>query len=155
MSPSVVVGQGGGATHHTCAVCVWMDKAGWVNSPPRHYPPPSPRVRGVRVYWREAGLGSNSCLVHNPPLLSVYVITVSSLHRNANLAFLFFRVPRSCIKFVFPRARFPRIPGKWEHETRNARPSLMVNNFKRDALEFVSGAAGGIPGPKIGLGLPP
>ena len=28
-----------------------------------------------------------------PPLLSVHVITVSSLHRNANLAFLFFPVP--------------------------------------------------------------
>ena len=86
---------GGGATHHMCAVCVWTDQAGRVNSPLRHYPPSS-RVRGVRVYWREAGLRSNSCLVHNtplPPLLSVNVITVSSLHRNANLAFLFFPVP--------------------------------------------------------------
>ena len=89
---------GGGATHHTRAVCVWTDQAGRVNSPPRHYPPPWSCVRGVRVYWREASLGSNSCLVHNrplPPLLSVHVITVSSLHRNANLAVLFFRVPHS------------------------------------------------------------
>ena len=63
-------------------------------------PPPRSCVCGVRVYWREASLGSNSCLVHNcplPPLLSVHVITVSSLHRNANLAFLFFGVQHSCI----------------------------------------------------------
>ena len=30
--------------------------------------PPSSGVPGVRVYWREACLRSNSCLVHNPPL---------------------------------------------------------------------------------------
>ena len=29
--------------------------------------PPSSCVRGVRVYWREAGLGSNSYLVFYPP----------------------------------------------------------------------------------------
>ena len=86
--------------------------------------PLSSRVR-VRVYWREACLGSNSCLVHNPPLplflsVPVHVISVSSLHRNANLAFLFFRIPRSCIKFAFPRARVPKIPGTREHETRIA-----------------------------------
>ena len=89
----------------------------------RHYHAPSSRVCGVGLYWREAGLGSNSYLDHNPPLpplLSVHVITVSSLHRNANLAFLFFRIPRSCIKFAFPRARVPKIPGTREHETRIA-----------------------------------
>ena len=81
-----------GATHHTFAACVWADQAGGVNSPSRHYPPSS-HVRGVGVYWREAGLGSNSYLFHNPPLpplLSVHVITLSSLHMNANLAFLCF-----------------------------------------------------------------
>ena len=90
------------ATHRMRAVCVWTDQVGRVNSPPRHYPPPPPssRVRGVCVYWREAGLSSYSCFVHHPPLpplLSVHIITVSSLHRNANLAFLFFRVPSSCV----------------------------------------------------------
>ena len=50
---------GWGATHHTRAECVWADQVGRVNSPPRHYPPSS-RVRSVRVYWLEAGLGSNS-----------------------------------------------------------------------------------------------
>ena len=91
VSKSVCVG-GGGATHHTFAACVWADQAGGVNSPSRHYPPSS-HVRGVGVYWREAGLGSNSYLFHNPPLpplLSVHVITLSSLHMNANLAFLCF-----------------------------------------------------------------
>ena len=58
-----VCGGGGGATHHTF-VCVWTDQADRVNSPL----PPSSRVRGVQVYWRKAGLRSNSCLVHNPPL---------------------------------------------------------------------------------------
>ena len=62
------------------------------------------------------------------PLLTEHVITVSShsLHRNANSAFLFFRVPRSCIRFAFPRVRVPKIPGTRERETRNARPSLNV-----------------------------
>ena len=73
-------------------------------------------------------------LVHNPPLLpllSEHVITVSShsLHRNANSAFLFFRVPRSCIKFAFPCVRVPKIPGTRERETRNARPSLVLMSF--------------------------
>ena len=30
---------GGGATHHTRAVCVWTDQGGGVNSPLRHYSP--------------------------------------------------------------------------------------------------------------------
>ena len=50
----------------------------------------------------------------------------SSLFRSANLAFLFFRVPRSCIKFAFPRARVPKMPGTQERKNRNVRPSLFV-----------------------------
>ena len=37
-----------------------------------------------------------------PPLLSVHVITVSSLQRNANLAFLLFRVPAILYKICIP-----------------------------------------------------
>ena len=69
-----------------------------------------------------------------PPLLSVHVITVSFLQRNANLAFLFFRVPRSCIKFAFPPARVPKMPGTWECETRNARPSLHFKQYCATSL---------------------
>ena len=56
----------------------------------------------------------------------------SSLHRNANLAFPFFRVPRSCIKFAFPRARGSKMPGSRECETRNARPSLPIISSHRN-----------------------
>ena len=61
------------------------------------------------LYWREAGLRSNSCLVHNPPLpplLSVHVIThycvISSEEREFNIPILLCSpFPRSCIKFPF------------------------------------------------------
>ena len=33
--------------------------------------------------------------------------------------------PRSCIKFVFRRARIPKMPGTREREAWNARPSLL------------------------------
>ena len=52
--PSVCVGVGEQLI--TRALCVY-GLAGRVNSPPRQYPLSS-RVRGVRVYWREAGLRS-------------------------------------------------------------------------------------------------
>ena len=91
VSTSVCVG-GRGATHHMRAVSVWTDQVGQVNSP----------LRSVQVYWREAGLRSNSCLVHNSPpstspLSTRLVLTVSVLHRNANSAFVVFCVPRSCV----------------------------------------------------------
>ena len=120
---------GWGATHHTCAVCVWTDQACRVNSPLRHYTPSS-RVLGVRVYtggklvWGQTRVSSINPPL--PPLLSVHVITVSSLHSNGNLAFLFFCIPCSCIKFAFPCALVPKITGTRERKTRNARPSLNV-----------------------------
>ena len=33
--------------------------------------------------------------------------------------------PRSCIKFAFPRARVPKIPGTWEHG--NAKPGMCAH----------------------------
>ena len=94
-----VWGWGSNSSHARCLCMDGSGRPGQLATAPLPSPPRS-CVRGVRVYWREASLGSNSCLVHNrplPPLLSVHVITVSSLHRNANIAVLFFRVPRSRI----------------------------------------------------------
>ena len=98
--PSVCVGVGEQLITRALFVYGRIRQAGSTRHRATTLPPPRSCVRGVRVYWREASLGSNSCLVHNrplPPLLSVHVITVSSLHRNANIAVLFFRVPRSRI----------------------------------------------------------
>ena len=51
----------------------------------------------------------------------------SSIYRNANLAFLFFCVAflRSCIKFAFPRARLPKMPGT--RERGNAKPGTRAH----------------------------
>ena len=44
---------------------------------------------------------------------------------------------RSCIKFAFPRACVPKMPGAQERETRNARPSLGNNkNWKPKTFEL-------------------
>ena len=48
------------------------------------------------------------------------------LHRNAKLASLFFRVPRSRGHVQNFRSRFPKMPVTRERESRKARPSLML-----------------------------
>ena len=130
---------GGGATHHTRAMCVWTGGPGQLATAPV-----PPLVTSARCPSLLAGSQFEVKLVSCPksplsPHLSVHVITVSSLHRNANLVFLFFCVPRSCIKFAFPLACVPKTPGTRElmnagareHETRNARPSLIVSMPKK------------------------
>ena len=108
-------GWGGGGTHHTRTVCVLTDQAGQVNSSPHHYPP-SLCVCAVGVYWPQAGLGSNSYLIYDPP-------STSPLSTRHNCVIspqeLEFSIPilscsalsRSYIKFAFPRTRVPKIPG--------------------------------------------
>ena len=39
-------------------------------------------------------------------------------------------LPRSCIKFAFPRARVLKMPGTRECEARNSRPSLKNTHKK-------------------------
>ena len=94
MPPSVCVGVGEQLITRALCVYGWI-RRGRINSPPRHNPLSS-LVRGVRVAVSRFGVKlvfrSQSPL---PPLLSVPVTTVSSLHRNANLGFLLFRIPRS------------------------------------------------------------
>ena len=48
---------------------------------------------------------------------------ISSKEREFSVSIL------SRIKFAFPRARFPKMPGTRERETRNARPSLSNTMF--------------------------
>ena len=110
-----VWGVGWGGTHHTRTVCVLTDQAGQVNSSPHHYPP-SLCVCAVGVYWPQAGLGSNSYLIYDPP-------STSPLSTRHNCVIspqeLEFSIPilscsalsRSYIKFAFPRTRVPKIPG--------------------------------------------
>ena len=89
-----------GATHHTRAVCVWTDQAGRVNSPSRHSQPPFDTCARCRSMMAGSRFGVN--LISRPqsppstsPLHLFHIITVSSLRRNANIAFVFFRVPCS------------------------------------------------------------
>ena len=84
--------------------CVCMDKSG---GPGQHAttPLPPPLVTRARCMSQPAGSQFEVKLVSRPqsplpPLLSVHIITVSSLHRNANLAILFFRVPRSRVPAI-------------------------------------------------------
>ena len=60
----------------------------------------------------------------------------SFLPRNAKSALLIFRVPHSCIKFAFPRARVPKMPGTRERgnagtrERGNAKPGTRPSLVK-------------------------
>ena len=54
------------------------------------------------------------------PLSTRHNCVISSQERKFSVPIL----SRSCLKFAFPRARVPKLPGTPECETRNARPSL-------------------------------
>ena len=122
---------GGGATHHTRAVCVWTDQAGRVNSPPRHYPPPP--VMRARCSSLLAGSQFGVKLVSRPqsppstsPVSTRHNCVISSQEREYSGPILSRSAfPHSCIKFAFPRTFVPKIPGARERKTRNARPSLL------------------------------
>ena len=68
----------------------------------------------------------------------------SSLHRNENLAFLFFCLPRSRIKFAFPHAHVPKMPGTRERGSARTRKQerepisdiLFVQNWQISSFYF-------------------
>ena len=86
-----------------------------------------PRARVPRFFCRllrsRAPVRNCFCV---PPRSRVPVLRSYASAVHANLAFLLFRVPRSCIKFAFPRTCVPKMPGAREREARNARPSLGI-----------------------------
>ena len=62
-------------------------------TPPRHLSAVY-EYSGGKPVWGKTHISST---IHLSPFLSVHVTTVSCLHRNANLVFLFFCVPHSRI----------------------------------------------------------
>ena len=124
VSKSVCVG-GGGATHQSRTACVWMDQAGGVNSPltpPRHACAVYEYTSGKPV-WGQTHISSTP--PSTSPLSTRHNFVISSQEREFSVPIL----SRSCIKFAFPRARVPKIPGTREHgnEKQGTRPSLFLS----------------------------
>ena len=101
----------GGATHHTRAVCVWINQVGRVNSPPRHYPPPL--VTRARCMSQPAGSQFEVKLVsrpQSPPSTSPF-----STHHNCVISSQECKFSDSILsRSAFPRARDSKIPGTRE-----------------------------------------
>ena len=109
VSKSVCVG-GGGATHQSRTACVWMDQAGGVNSPltpPRHACAVYEYTSG-KPDWGQTHISSTP--PSTSPLSTRHNFVISSQEREFSVPIL----SRSCIKFAFPRARVPKIPGTRE-----------------------------------------
>ena len=104
-TPAFLVYVWGWRSNSSHVRCLCMDGSGGPGqSPPRYYPPPVTRARCTSILaGSQFGVKLVTCSQSPlPPLLSVHVITVSSLHRNANLAFLLFRVPAILYKICIP-----------------------------------------------------
>ena len=126
---SFVPNYGVGGCNSSHSRCVCMDGSGGLGqlaTAPLY--PPSSHMRSVRVYWREAGLGSNSCLrLQSPPSTSPLstccnCVTSSQEHEFSIPFLLRSAIPRSCITFVFPAPAFLKYL-----ECRNMKPGTRTH----------------------------
>ena len=105
---------GGGATHHMRALFVYgrIRRAGSTRHRATTHPPSSRVHHGVRVYWRVQIVSRPQSPPSTSPLSTRRNCVISSQEREFSVPILLRSAfPRPCIKFAFPRARVPKIPG--------------------------------------------